>query len=194
LTEGYDRLKGLVSEFFSSPTKEPAEEPAPVQPESEPAPKPRPGPKARPIESDNGPEEPLPHFEPVTRPPPPAEEPLPEVKPKERYPGLAYSIIERTDLSRNGVFEYEMKVVVPANYNKNDLLRMASNIVGVQLKEGLCHAVHFYCFADKKKTNPEDAFAEVIWAPEGNLARAAEAVRAGSDKNEYRVVIIRTEP
>ena len=71
---------------------------------------------------------------------------------------------------------------------------MASDIVGEALKKGLCHAMHFYCFTDKKKTNPEDAFAEVTWAPEGDFTKAAEALRAGAEKNLYNVVFIRDEP
>ena len=197
LTEGYDRLADLVSEFFSSPTKESGVEPTPVQPKSEPGHKSPAKPKARPTESDNGPDEPVPHFEPVVRPPAPPEEaaPMPPVvKPKEHAPGVAYSILEQHDLSRNGVFEYELKVVVPADYTGEDLARMASDIVGEALKKGLCHAMHFYCFTDKKKTNPEDAFAEVTWAPEGDFTKAAEALRAGPEKNLYNVVFIRDEP
>jgi hypothetical protein len=87
------------------------------------------------------------------------------------------------------VFEYEMKVIVPASYKKDDLLRMALDVVAGELRRGLCHAIRFLCYTDTRKTNPEDAFAEVIWAPEGNFARAVDAVRAGSDNNEYRVIM-----
>lgn len=118
----------------------------------------------------------------------------PAVKPKERTPGVAYSILERNDLSRGNVFQYEVKVVVPGNYTQEDLARMAADIVGETLKKGLCHAMRFWCFREKGKTDPGDAFAEVIWAPEGDFARAAEAVRAGSEKNQYNVILIRNEP
>lgn len=186
LAEGYDRL---VLALFGPGPKEGVIEAVREEPEHEVTPKPRPRPKVQPLSADNVEEQPLPHFEPVTRPPLPAEEPLPPPKPREHYPGLAYSVIERTDLSMKGVFEYEMKVVVPASYQKDDLVRMASDVVAGELKRGLCHALRLLCYRDKLKTSPEDAFAEVIWAPEGNFARASEAVRAGSDNNEYRVIM-----
>jgi hypothetical protein len=197
LSEGFDQLRAAIWGKADEPAKEPGAEPARETPKSEPAHKPPVKPKVGPTGPGPAATEPPPVVEPAPTPavtPAEPEPTPPAVKPKEHASGVAYSILEEHDLSRGEVFQYELKVLVPGKSTHEDLARMASDVVGAALKKGLCHAMHFYCFADKKKTNPGDAFAEVVWAPEGDFARAAEAVGAGSEKNQYNVILIRNEP
>ena len=134
-------------------------------------------------------ETPLPKFERREKPTLPREEPpvIPHFQPR---PGLAYSIVERKDATyKPGLFQYEFKVIVPENYKKDDLLRMGLDIIEYERKQGLRHAILIYCFKDKTNLDPDEAYAEVIWAPGGNYMRAADALRFGPDNNEYRVII-----
>lgn len=180
LTETYEDLR---ERYFSRAQAKEGDVIKEVSPEPPPKVEPKP---VKPGPTEAVKEEPFPTFEKRTVPTLP-EEPSPVIPPKERYLGLAYSVIGRKDVSFLDVFQYEIRVVVPADYKKDDLLRMARDIVARE--RGIRHAVRFYCFKDKVKTKPEDAFAEVIWAPEGNFLKAREAVRKGSGNNEYRVIM-----
>jgi len=184
LTDAYDRL---IDRFFGGAEEVEESGSDDVIVEFPPEPEPQP-PKPEPKPEKPVPDQTLPTFKERTIPELPAE-PLPEIPMKERTPGLAYSIIDRKDISFLQVTQYEMYVVVPADYRKDDLLRMALDVVAWERKQGVRHAIKFYCFKDKVKTEPKDAFAEVVWAPEGNFLRAREAVRAGSDNNEYRIIM-----
>ena len=155
-------------------------------PEARPVPRPAPAPK---VEEPPA-ETPAPVFEPRTEEKaPPAEVPsLPPVMMKEHKPGLMYAVLDRQDVSVQGASMFVVKVLVPRNYTKPDLLRMARDIVENETKVGVPHAIRFLCFLDRQQTNEPDAFAEVVWAPDGNFAHAIDAVKTGGVENQYRVV------
>ena len=184
LTDALDRALAWLSDT-SGRTDAPPDDDVIVEGPSKPGPEP---PKPQPKPEEPVEDQPLPTFNERTIPELP-EEPFPRIPRAQRTPGLAYSIINRRDVGYERIFVYEIYIVVPADYKKDDLLRMALDVVAWERKQGLRHAIKFYCFKDKVNTKPEDAFAEVIWAPEGNFQRAREAVRAGPDNNEYRVIV-----
>ena len=190
VTDLYDRLTG-------QPKQDTAPAPARTEGDNTPG---RVRPTARGTEAprkETGPEIPnyvVPEFEkrtmeevPKDTGAPPPETPAPPFK--EPYPGLAYSIIKTEDVGYEGVKQYEFKVVVPAGYKEEDLLRMAANIVASQRRLGDRHAIRILCFTDPEKTKPEQLFAQVDWAPEGDFTKAADAVNKGVDKNTYRVTM-----
>jgi len=186
LTDIYDRI---AAGLFGGPSPQaPVVADVPEQPEP-PLEVASPQPAGEPTPEPPEPQEtPLPHFEPREKPTLPTE-PVTVIPPSERYPGLAYAVLDRKDLTFLGVYQYELKVLVPADYRKDDLLRMALSVVANERKNRLCYALRIYCFKDRQKTEPEDAFAEVIWAPHGDFLKAAEAKRAGAEDNEYRVIM-----
>jgi hypothetical protein len=187
LTSAYDQLS---AKWFGT-----AQEPKPVeedivrkaQPRVRPVPM-HPDPDREPKPVPKLPDYEVPKFEPRTLPAvPKEEEPLPVITPKEHRPGLAYSTLERKDIGVEGVSQVEVKVVVPKTYKKDDLLRVALDIVAGERRQGTRHAVRLLCFTDSQKTSEDDAFAEVDWAPGGDFFKAGDAVRAGPDNNEYKV-------
>jgi len=184
LTDTYD---ALMDRFFGRAEEAPRPGPADVIVEVLPKPEPEPGPP-KPTPPKPIPDTPLPTFEERTIPQLPAET-LPELPPAERTPGLALAILDRRDLSVEGIFQCELYVLVPEDYGEKDLLRMAENVVTEERKRNFRHAIRLYCFKDRKSTRPEDAVAEVVWAPQGNFLRAREALRAGVDNNQYRVIM-----
>ena len=178
LTETYDRV-------FGEPKKEEPAVPVVTSPEPEPLPEPQP-----PVEPEPG----------VKLPPPPKRGPETEddlpvepVKPlivhEPPPPGIAYSIVDRKSLSFGRVFRYEMKVVVPRDYAEADILRNAKALVRAEGRKRLYHALRLLIFTDREKLDPDDALAEVVWAPEGNFGLAERAARETTQANEFRVTM-----
>ncbi|HUU43166.1 MAG TPA: hypothetical protein VMX57_05270 [Planctomycetota bacterium] len=114
----------------------------------------------------------------------------PDIPASERTRGYGYSRLERLDLTRDGVSRQQIKVMVPAHYGEAELRLVAEDVIARERKLGECHALRLFFFTDPEKTEPADAVAEAVWAPEGKFIRAAEAVRAGSDRNTLVIRII----
>ena len=119
------------------------------------------------------------------------DEPVEDLPTLEKRTGMGYSRLERVDLSRDGMVRYQFKVMVPPHYKEADLKRVAERVIARQRKIAECHAIRLYFYKNPEKIEVEAAFAEAVWAPVGGFTRAADASKAGSDKNTLRIQLLK---
>ena len=105
-----------------------------------------------------------------------------------------WGFLGRVSTGNADVVQYDVKVMAPADATEEGLLALGREVVKREQALGLRHVVRILCFAGRNADNPDDAFAEIIWAPGGELSRAREALGGKSYRNEYRVVFRRANP